>query len=335
MVSILMPFRDAAATLEPCLRSIRRQTYSSWECLMVDDRSSDRSPEIALEAAASDPRFRLTTHGGRGLVAALNHGLALCTGRYVARMDSDDLMHRDRLNRQVGLLEQEPVLSAVGCRVRMFPRKMLGPGMVAYENWLNRIESPAQVATNLWIECPVAHPALMVRAEILVQAGYRDNGWPEDYDLVLRLLAGGGRIGVVPERLLLWRRDPGSLAMTDPRYRPARFAACKAEYLCRSSAIGFLSGGQRYILWGYGGTGRVLARELLRHGRRPSAIVEMHPGRIGNTIMAAPVIRPEELPEPGVLPLVVSVAGLGPRNLIRQDLVRRGWSETLDFICAA
>lgn len=335
LVSILLPFRDTAETLESCLHSIRRQTFTDWECLLVDDRSTDRSPAIAWEAASGDRRFRLEQAGREGLVPALNHGLARCRGSLIARMDGDDLMHRERLSRQVGCLGDQEALAAVGCRVRMFPRRTLGKGMRTYETWLNRIDGPGRILKEMWVECPVAHPGLMARSAILRQAGYRDRGWPEDYDLVLRLLGDGHRIGVAPGRLLLWRRHPGSLAMTDPRYGPDRFIACKAEHLCRRSAVGFLAGESRYLLWGYGRTGRTLARELARRGRRPAAIVEVHEGRIGNTIQGAPVIRPEDLPAPGYLPLVVSVAGHGPRERIRDALVRRGWRESRDFICAA
>jgi hypothetical protein len=175
----------------------------------------------------------------------------------------------------------------------------------------------------------------MVRREIFQEAGYRDPGWPEDYDLVLRLLGAGRRIGVVPHRLLMWRRDRGSMAMTDPRYGEDRFTACKAEHLCRDSAIGFLAGSRRYLLWGYGGTGRSLARELLKRGRSPQAIVEVHPGRIGNTIMGAAVIGPEDLPAPGSLPMLVSVAGQQARDRIRTYLTARGWVECRQFVCTA
>jgi glycosyltransferase involved in cell wall biosynthesis len=335
VVSILMPVRDSSSTLASCLRSVRRQSYNCWECVVVDDHSSDGTFDIAMAAAGSDPRFRVVRQDGEGLVPALNHGLSLCEGRYVSRMDGDDLMRRDRLLRQVDQLESDPGLAGVGCRVRMFPRKRLGPGMREYETWLNRIGSPEQVAACAWIECPVAHPALTVRTEILKAAGYRDTDWPEDYDLVLRLLGSGCRIGIAPERLLMWRRRRESLAMTDPRYRPDRFTACKAEHLCRESEIGFLSGATEYILWGYGSTGRALARELRKRGRHPSLIVDLHPGRIGNRILGAAVVRPQDLPGPATLPLVVSVSGSGPRNRIREELARRGWRETRDFICAA
>ena len=330
-----MPFRNAMATLEPCLRSIRRQTLVDWECVAVDDRSTDLSADLIRQAASSDPRFRLTRSAGEGLVPALNHGLAHCRGRYVARMDGDDLMHRDRLLRQVAMLESSPGLAGVGSRVRMFPRRTLGPGMAAYESWLNRIDSPHRIVAGLWVECPVAHPTLVVRTAVLKETGYRDQGWAEDYDLILRLLGAGRALGVAPQRLLMWRRAPGSLAMTDPRYGPDRFTACKAAHLCTPSEVGFLARSRRYLLWGYGGTGRALARELLRYRREPAAIVEVHPGRVGNAILGAPVIRPLDLPAPGNLPLVVSVAGQGPRNRIRDYLAGRGWRESLDFICAA
>ena len=89
-----------------------------------------------------------------------------------------------------------------------------------------------------FVECPVAHPTLMLRAEALRELGYRELGWPEDYDLVLRLLERGAQIGVVARRLLAWRHAPGRLSQTDAAYTPARFTACKADFLAR----GFLAG---------------------------------------------------------------------------------------------
>jgi glycosyltransferase involved in cell wall biosynthesis len=331
LVSILLPAHNAEGTLGPCLASIRRQTERRWECVLLDDGSTDRTPELAREVAGEDPRFRIHLRPHRGLVAALNAGIELCRAPLVARMDADDLMHGARLAEQAALLEAEPEMAAAACHVRVFPRSGMGQGLREYERWINSIDGPQAVRREAFVECPVAHPALMIRRRVIEDAGYRDEGWPEDYDLVLRLLERGQRIGVVTKRRLLWRHAPGRLSRSSEVYGADRFARCKAEFLCRT----FLAGHDRYLLWGYGSTGRALCRELARLGRRPARVIDLHPGRLGNRIHGAAVLPPEALPEAPRLPLLVSVAGEGPRNEIRDFLARAGRVEMLDFVCAA
>lgn len=331
IVSVLVPAFDAEGTLEACLWSVERQRGVSWECVIVDDGSSDGSAEIARAFARREPRFRLVERPHRGLVPALATGQEVCRGRYVARMDADDVMHRERLALQVAALERHPEWAAVGCHVRLFPRRRLGTGYREYESWLNGIDGVEAIRREAFVECPVAHPALTIRRETLTRFGYRDRGWPEDYDLVLRLLGGDQRIGMVARRLLCWRDGPGRLSRNAPAYTVERFTACKAHFL----AAGFLDASERYILWGYGGTGRALRRALAAHGKRPSHIVELHPRRIGNRIHGAPVVPRTELRRLPREPLIVSVAGESARREIREFLASEGWRETSDFVCAA
>jgi len=331
VVSILLPAFDAEPTLAACLESIRRQREARWECVVVDDGSRDGTAACARRFAVRDPRFRVLGTPHRGLVAALNAGLAECRSAVVARMDADDLMHRDRLAAQLAALAADPRLDAVGCHVRVFPRAGLSEGLRAYERWLNAITSPRQLRDECFVECPVAHPTLMVRSPALRALGYRDAGWPEDYDLVLRLLAAGRTLGVVPRRLLAWRDRPGRRWRADPRYGLDRFTACKAAFLAR----GFLAGTERYVLWGYGATGRALRRALLAHGKRPSHVLEVHPGRIGRTIHGALVISIDELQRHPRGPIVASVAGAEARRQIRAALRGIGFREMEDYVCAA
>jgi glycosyltransferase involved in cell wall biosynthesis len=334
LVSILMPVRDAAQTLPACLESIRRQHGPSWECVAVDDGSRDESAALLRAAASEDTRFRLLSQPAAGIVAALEHGLRVCRGVYVARMDADDLMLARRLQRQVEALEAAPALAGVGCHVRLFPRTRTHAGRRPYESWLNSLRDENDVARDAFVECPLAHPTLMLKADVLQRFGYRDAGWPEDYDLVLRLLAAGLPLGVVPERLLCWRDGQSRLSRTSDTYSIARFTACKAHFLAR----GFLLHGASYILWGYGDTGRSLARALAAEGKLPRAIVEVHPGRIGQRILGVPVLHPGALLAMNVeprLPVVVSVARAGPRSLVRATLAALAYVEGVDYVCAA
>jgi hypothetical protein len=221
--------------------------------------------------------------------------------------------------------------AGVGCHVRLFPRRGMTEGLRRYERWLSSIRDAHDVAREAFVECPLAHPTLMLRREVLERAHYRDTSWPEDYDLVLRLLESDQRLGVVPERLLHWRDGAGRLSRSSARYSIAAFVACKAEFVAR----GFLRNVDRYVLWGYGDTGKALADALAGHGKRPSAIIELHPGRLGQLIRGVRVVPPAALSFQPREPVLVSVAGIQPRTEIRAALAAMGFSEGADFICCA
>ncbi|HEY1534597.1 MAG TPA: glycosyltransferase family A protein, partial [Polyangiaceae bacterium] len=127
-ISILLPAFDAATTLEAALRSMQRQTEPSWECVVVDDGSRDRTLELARAAGRADARVRVVARPHAGIVAALQAGLAECRAPLIARMDADDLMSRRRLQLQRRALDEAPELAAVGCHVRLFPRAELRAG---------------------------------------------------------------------------------------------------------------------------------------------------------------------------------------------------------------
>ncbi len=330
-VSVLLPARNAAETLPAALATICRQSLNDFECVVVDDGSTDATPRVVQAVARADPRIRMVVGQGAGIVSALNIGLEQCRGQLVARMDADDLCHKHRLALQVQGFEAHPAVAALGCHVRLFPTRALSDGMRNYEAWLCSIRDSEGLARDAFIECPVAHPSLMVRRGVLRRFRYADRGWPEDYDLVLRMLADGLQVSVVPERLLYWRESPERLSRTSPICRQDRIVACKAHYLSQ----GFLSADERYILWGYGDTGKELCAALSSHGKHPSLIVELHRGRIGQRIRGAQVVTPDALAQRRGEPIVASVAGAAPREQIRVALQGWGYREGVDFVCAA
>ncbi len=331
-ISVLIPARDAAATLPACLESVRRQSEADFECIVVDDGSRDATRAVANCFAATDSRFRVLSTLPRGLVPALLEGLAACRAPLVARLDADDWMYQRRLEWQAHALGMDPGLVGVGCHVRVFPRRTLRPGLLAYETWLRDITSERRLRRDRFIECPLPHPTWMFRRDVLQAHPWRDAGWPEDYDLLLRLLAAGRRLGVVPRRLLGWRDGPTRMWRTNSAYAPERFVACKAHFL----ATGPLRRGPAYVLWGHGATGRALRRALRAEGKHAAAIVEIHPRRVGQRIEGAPVVRPEGLMALRAgLPLVASVSGAAARAEIRAFCTRAGLREDVDYWCAA
>jgi glycosyltransferase involved in cell wall biosynthesis len=329
-VSVLLPAYNAEATLRSCLASIGRQTESRWECVVVDDGSTDGTAAIALDAARADVRFRVIHAPHQGIVEALNEGLAHCRAPLIARMDADDVMRRDRLARQADTLAGDSSLSAVGSHVRIFPRSGMAPRLREYEHWLNGLRSADDIARDAFVECPVAHPTLMMRRR-MADLRYADTGWPEDYDLILRALGVGLRIGIVTKRLVAWRDRSDSLSRTHGRYTLSQFTACKAHHL----AAGFLSHSDAYVLCGYGATGKSLRRVLAALGKHPSHVVEVKPSRLGKRIHGAPVIPHGGLRGVAGRPIVVSVARAGPRAEARASLTAMGFVEGRDFVCAA
>jgi len=331
LVSVLLPARDVEQTLVDCLESLLCQTEARWECVLVDDASQDGTRAIATAFAERDERIRVLSARGDGIVEALHTGLAACRAPLIARMDADDRMHPERLGAQRMALEAQPALAGVGCHVEMISDGSGSAGREAYGEWLASIECPADVRREAFVECPLAHPTWFLRRETFRRFPYRRGAFPEDYDLLLRLLRQGETLGVVPRRLLEWRDTPGRLSRTHPAYTEEAFARCKAEHL----AAGFLAEEPQYVLWGYGATGRRLRRALAEHGRVPSHIVELHPGRLGQHIHGAPVIEPRALRGLSGRRIVTSVSGAGARTEIRAALRGMDFTELRDFVCAA
>jgi len=334
LVSVLLPVRDAGSHLAPCLASLARQTLGDFEVVAVDDGSGDGSGEALDAWARTDARIRVLHRPASGLVASLNAGLAACRGALVARMDADDVCHRRRLELQARLLAERPELGAVSCLVRQFPRRTLGVGFRLYEEWLNALTTPEAVARGRFVESPVAHPSAVLRRELLERlGGYREAGWPEDYDLWLRLLESGGRIAKVESLLYFWREHGDRLTHRDPRYGLDGFLRCKAHYLLR----GPLAGGAPVVVWGAGQTGRRLARYLLGGGADVLAFVDIDPAKIGRSRHGRPVVAADELPallRDGAV-VLAAVASRGARALIRAQLNSLGLVEGEGFWCVA
>jgi len=331
LVSVLMPFRDAAATIAETLESIHRQSFDDYELIAVNDGSSDASPEIVAEYAAADPRIHLQRSPERGLVPALNHGLELARSELIARMDANDLMHRARLELQFAYLQRHPEISLVSCQVRAFPGHLVQRGYREYIRWQNLCLSPEQIGANLFVESPLPHPSVMFRREpVLRLGGYRQGPFPEDYDLWLRLHEQGERMAKLARVLLDWRESPQRTSRQDPRYSREAFDRLRAEYLARCPLLHERS--RELVIWGAGRETRKRCAHLLARGYEVQAWVDIDPKKIGNRIRGAPVVGPDWLrrqPRPLVL---CYVNNHGARDLIARELHAMGYRRSCDYL---
>jgi hypothetical protein len=330
--AVLLPARDAAATVRAAAVSILRQTVRDLVLVAVDDGSRDGTGAILEALVARDRRVVVVRGPGEGIARALARGLARCDADVVVRMDADDVAWPRRIERQLAALDADPGLAAVGSQVRLFPRRAVAAGMARYADWLNGLVTPGLVERDLLVEAPLVHPASAIRRSALEAAGgWRDGDFPEDYDLWLRLAASGHRLTNVPAVLLDWRESPGRLTRTDGRYAIARHVALKASWL----AAGPLAGRREVAVWGAGETGRAFARALAVHGIGVALFLEVDRKKIGRTVRGAPVLSFEEAERTRGLPLLVAVGAPGARALIREELGRRGFEELRDYRCVA
>jgi glycosyltransferase involved in cell wall biosynthesis len=285
-VSVLLPVRDAVATLPACLDSLRAQTLAGFEVIAVDDGSRDGSGALLSAAARRDARVRVIAGGG-GLVASLNTAMTAARGVVLARMDADDVAHPDRLARQLAELDAKPDVDIVGCRVALVDDGARdNAGMRAYVAWSNTLLTHDAIVADMLVESPLVHPSVMMRSSVLrALGGYRAFDGPEDYDLWLRAQAAGFRFAKVPEELLHWRDTASRLSRTDARYAADRFFTLKVEGFLRAVAPR-----HPLVVWGAGPIGKSWARALGARGRVVRAFVEVDPRKIGQTVHGAPVI---------------------------------------------
>jgi len=326
-----MPFRDAGATLGEALQSILDQEESRWELVAVDDHSRDHSARMIRDLAARDSRVRLCSNPGVGLVAALNHGLCRCRAPLVARMDADDRMHPQRLCAHLEHFHAVPGLTLSATQVRLFPDSAIGAGYREYVRWQNGCLSRQQIARELYVESPFAHPSVAFRREaVLGLGGYRNGLFPEDYELWLRLFHAGHRMEKLPQVLLEWRESPNRLSRTDPRCSRESFDRLRARYLAGDPR--FLEHGDNFAIWGAGRKTRRRSDHLLKHGFHPRAWVDIDPRKIGNRIGETPVVGAEWLKENGNPFVLVYVANHGAREEIMEALQKMGYRPGQDCL---
>ena len=333
-VSILLPAWNAAGTLPRAIESIRAQTFPDWELVLVDDGSTDETPAFAEAAARQDPRMRLVRQTHLGIVPALEAGLAVARGEFIARLDADDVSLPTRLEQQVWFLDTHPDIGVVGCLVQFGGPAPQNEGYARHVAWLNSLTTPEAIALNRFVEAPLAHPSVLFRRELVAQhGGYRHGPFPEDYELWLRWLDHGVRLAKVPELLLVWHDSPDRLSRRDPRYAAKAFYAVKAPYLAR--AVRRTLAERALWVWGAGRLTRRRVELLEAEGLEVHGFIDVDPNKWGRPRHGRHVISPTALPTPNEALVLGYVASRGARELIREAVQHAGFVEGRDFWLAA
>jgi glycosyltransferase involved in cell wall biosynthesis len=204
-ISIIMPVWNGEKFLAAAVDSLLAQTFSDFELLVVDDGSTDRTPEILR--AYADPRLRVLRLDHAGIVVALNHGLSQARAEWIARLDADDLSLPHRLERQWQAVNRNPATVLCHTAVTFF-----GDGTVpAGTSRLPR--SRSFTALRLCYQSPIVHSTVLFKkSAALAVGGYLpEERHAEDFSLWGRLLEQGEFVGL-PERLVQYRLHSQSVS---------------------------------------------------------------------------------------------------------------------------
>ena len=188
-VSIILPYRNASKTILRCIKSIQLQTLKNWELLAINDQSTDTTEKKIQSLLNNDPRVKYYSTQKPGIVSALNLGIERASSDLMARMDSDDVMHPLRLEKQVGFLERHPEIGVLASKVcyKVNHGEPYGGGYEKYVEWSNSILEEYEISLYRFEESTIIHPSVVFRKILFNEyGGYRDGPFPEDYELWLR-----------------------------------------------------------------------------------------------------------------------------------------------------
>ena len=223
-VSVVMGIYNCEKTLKESMESLLNQSYEFFEIILCEDGSKDNTLQIANEYARNYPMKikLLQNETNKGLAYSLNRCIAISKGEYIARMDADDISHKDRFEKQMSYLESHPECALVGSQAFLFNDKGI---------WGIRKTKSDPFKKDFLFGSQFIHPTIIIKKSILNQIGNyavsKATLRAEDYDLFMRLYAAGYEGHNMPDILLNYREDGTTFKRRSFKYR---FDEAKVRY---------------------------------------------------------------------------------------------------------
>lgn len=209
-ISVIMSVYNGEDYLRPAVQSIIDQTFKNWELIIINDCSTDSTADILAEFAAKDERVKVHPNEvNLRLPKSLNRAISLCNGKYIARMDADDISLPDRLEKQYAFMEENPDVALSSCRFMTMKNGVYASGGAG-----GRCDHDALCAMLLVVN-PILHPGVIAKAEVMKQLQYDTTlTCTEDLELWTRMVMEYQKIQILPECLMLYRLHDKQITST-------------------------------------------------------------------------------------------------------------------------
>jgi len=332
-ISIILPVKNQQDFIEKAIDSVYSQTFDDFELIVIDDGSSDGTCYI-LDKLKNKYGFKLISFPkNMGIVKALNEGLAVATGKFIARMDGDDIMLPQRLEKQIEFAKQNLDIDLIGTKVEIFKEAKkqhiyrgcklksldmdlssalkqieeetkLSEGVKIYQKWNNSLLTHEDMLKNLYIDCPIVHPTFFAKKEFFEKLnGYAETEYAEDYDLVFRAVYSGFKLGKVNEILLKWRDHQNRETRTNKNLKKDKLFFQKAYFFKNFDKR---SKNGVYVI-GVGKFGKKIIGALKHYGVEVKGVLDFSGKRTNGEVRGIPVISPEKIDSESYLILAYSL----------------------------
>jgi len=228
LVSVVLPvYKIESKILEISLDSIINQTYKNLEIIIIFDicgiKDIDKKIELMLSEKSKDNRIKILEGKNEGFVSALNYGISMSNGKYIARMDADDISEKNRIEKQVEFIEKKNI-DILGSFAKVISKnKIIGTLEPPIEN--------EDIRKKILLHNPILHSSLIIKKEVLDKIGNYDQNFlgAEDYELYTRGLFKGFKLGNIPEYLVSIRESPESIVRNTKTWKKTREAYIRTK----------------------------------------------------------------------------------------------------------
>jgi glycosyltransferase involved in cell wall biosynthesis len=328
IVSVILPFFNAEETLSRAIESIKSQSLIDFECILINNNSTDKSVEIAQNWTEKDKRFILIHEKKQGVMFASNAGSEKARGKYIARMDADDYSCSDRLKLQADFLDNNPEFGAVSGKVEYISHSENTKGFARYVEWVNSVQTYKEILDSRFIELPIVNPSAMWRKETAEKYGmYTHGDFPEDYEMWLRWLQEGVKISKLNEFVLKWYDSDTRLTRTKSMYSDAAFYRIKTKYLAT-----WLEKNNPFhpkiAVWGASRISRRRARLLKQYNIEINCYIDTKRDRQ----LEQKVVFYTDVPKAGELFILCYIKQTHARDEIQEFLHSKGYVEGKNYL---
>jgi len=226
-ISVIMSVYNGEKYLAEAIESIINQSFTRWELVVINDCSTDSTGDILSEYASKDERIKaVTNETNLRLPASLNKAISVCVGKYIARMDADDISLPERLERQYAFMEQNADVALSSCRFFTLRNGVYSSGGCG-----GRCDSDA-IRAMLLTANPILHPGVIARAEVLKSMPYDTSlTCTEDLELWTRIAKANLKMQIQPEYLLVYRLHDKQITATTLEKQHSEVMKIQTSYL--------------------------------------------------------------------------------------------------------